>query len=287
VATAAPVQDGPPQVFGGGPAPQAPSPGEVYQGPGDVYQGPGEVYQGPGDVYQGPDGGYPGGHAQGGVAPGVAPVSPGAIPDEANMMMAAIFGLVAAVVTTGLWYALATSSGKMRISTVMLVGLVIGFATAWGAGRRGDVQVVGLSVGLFVASMVVGQFMINNHFYQQSFIDDLAYEEATEGIVEDGDYTREEARALIGFSEDEWDEMSDSQQQFWVAALESDYADEVEDGWDPEADDDYGEELEAMPSSLPIGEFVANMPSYFGIWGFICLAFGGAQAYKFPAGFDE
>ncbi|MEM8995745.1 MAG: hypothetical protein AAGF23_13245 [Acidobacteriota bacterium] len=128
--------------------------------------------------------------------------------------------------------------------------------------------------------------LINNHFYQRDLADELAYAEATAGIVEDGDYTREEARALIGFSEDERDGMSDSEQELWVAAVEADDADEVEDGWDREAAGGYEEDLEALPSSLPIGEFVANMPSYFGVWGFICLAFGGAQAYKFPAGFD-
>lgn len=302
--TAAIAQEpGPDQVYGGsgqnhGGAGQVyGGPGEVYGGPGEVYGGPGEVYggngqvyggpdPGPGDVYQGPGDVYQGPGGEASAAGQSVPVSAGAIPDEADMVKAALFGTVAAVASTGLWYALATSSGKMRISTVVLVGFLIGFGTSWGAGRRGEMRVVGLSVGLFLASMVFGQFLINNYFYKQFFLEEQAYGEATAGIVEDGDYTPEEARVLIGFSEDEWDEMSLSQQEFWIASIESEYYDETEDGWDPDDGAD-GEDYEPLPASIPLGEFLVNMPAYFGIWGFICLVFGGVQAYKFPAGFDD
>ena len=203
-----------------------------------------------------------------------------------NLPRAAVVGLLAAVVGMGLWYALAVSTGLRWGAVAMLIGLLVGIGTAWGAGRRGDLSVVVMSVAFYAFALIGGQYMIHNHFYQQ----DLARWAEAETVEDDGDYTPDETRLLLGIAEDEWQEMSQEQREFWRGALEAEYADEMlgyedEDLISPEGE---GEEAAAqMPASLPLGEFLGRLPAYIGVFGFIFLAVGGFEAFKFAAGSDS
>jgi hypothetical protein len=69
-------------------------------------------------------------------------------------------GLVAAVLATGLWYAVVVVSHYQLGIIAIVVGFLVGQGVVLGAGRRGSVILVAISVVLTLLALVISEYLI-------------------------------------------------------------------------------------------------------------------------------
>lgn len=76
-------------------------------------------------------------------------------------------GIVAAVLATGLWYAVVVVSHYQLGIVAIVVGFLVGQAVVFGSGRRGSVVLVGISVVLTLLALVISEYLIVANFVSQ------------------------------------------------------------------------------------------------------------------------
>jgi hypothetical protein len=77
-------------------------------------------------------------------------------------------GLVAAVLATGLWYAVVAVSHYQLGIIAIVVGFLVGQGVVLGAGRRGSIVLVGISVVLTLLALVISEYLIIAKFVGDS-----------------------------------------------------------------------------------------------------------------------
>jgi len=264
------VYQGPPPVSGAGEmglVSGAPS-GDVYQGDavpedndaaapqGDVYQG--DVYGG--DVYSG--------EAQP-SSPSGAPVTV-RLTEEAKEKgstgRAIIFGSVVGMFSALVWFWAVTLTGYQFGFLAIIIGWLVGVATTAGAGGGGS-QVAVLSLVIAAASMIGGDYMINDHFYRKFTTLEIQEEIAfSDGDISDADIALyletsiPELRAEISS-----EELEELRAFLAEEASDSGYTDEF-----------------AQPAHLPLSQ----LPLWMGWWEYLFIGLGAMQAFRVPVG-DE
>ena len=278
-----------------GPAPtdvyQGPAPGDVNQGPApaDDYQGPApaDVYQGPapGDLYEGPAPGAlyegpPSGGVYQGAIPGAAVAA--AVPEEADFSIRGLLaGFIGVIISAALYYWLFVGLDLRFTWFVLIMAFLVAATARLGAGRAGrDVGLV--AAGLFVLSVVLGQYLVAKKFHEQVFETSLMQRQAVAEIRIDGRYTDDEARRLLGYLTEEWEELSPDEKQWHREMLRAEYEEAKAEGYDPRELYDVSYEVagEAMEATLSLGAYFGDLMSYLGIWGIFFLALGCWEAYK-------
>jgi len=97
-------------------------------------------------------------------AQGDQPPRPAATNDILGGLLA---GIVAAVLATGLWYAVVVVSHYQLGIVAIVVGFLVGQAVVFGSGRRGSVVLVGSSVVLTLLALVISEYLIVANFFSQ------------------------------------------------------------------------------------------------------------------------
>lgn len=187
---------------------------------GDVYGG--DVYSEEtpsGDVYGGPA-------AQGGLHPETpgtyqgSVVGSGIIGSSADgggsmqraLLWAGGMGILCAI----FWFLVAKVTG-MELGIVAIgLGLGVGFAASRGAGRGGG-DVAALAVLVTLLSIVGGEYLVFRHVVMadlgldlEAWEEEMAeHQERVAGIERDGDYTNREIATLMGYTDDEFYDLTD------------------------------------------------------------------------------
>jgi hypothetical protein len=113
----------------------------------------------------------------GSFAPGAASQAPTRPASATDLLGGFLAGLVAAILATGIWYAVVTISQYQLGIVAIVVGFLIGQGVLLGAGRRGSPFLILISVALTLVALVVSEYLIVVHFVNEEL--------AAEGAVID------------------------------------------------------------------------------------------------------
>lgn len=257
---------------GGVADPSAAPQGNVYEG--DVYQGEepqGDVYQG--DVYQGES-------AQTGAMATATVEAVGGVPLR-GLIVAIFAGTVAATA----WYWLSVTTGWQFTMVSWLIGVGVGLAAVAGTGRNGmDAAVIAAAItGL---ALLMGEFQIAKYVDQRYEVISAELAVQAEAIEKDGDYTDEEVAILMGMRYQDFQALSNSEQQVvrmlaQLAGVEYDedyYGEEYGDA--SSFEDEYGGD----DASLTLGSFIGNFRHHLGFKGIIIWLAGVGAAFRLGLG---
>ena len=91
-----------------------------------------------------------------------APAGPAGI---GNLLGGFLGGAVAAVVASGVWYAVVTLSQYQIGIVAIAVGWLVGMGVVYGAGHRGSFALIPISVILTLIALVTSEYLIVAHFF--------------------------------------------------------------------------------------------------------------------------
>jgi hypothetical protein len=87
--------------------------------------------------------------------------------EESNLPAAALFGLLAAIVGTLVWYGVVVVTGYEAGIIAIGVGWIIAQAVMLGAGRKRGPALQGISLVITLLSMAASEYFIIRHFFLQ------------------------------------------------------------------------------------------------------------------------
>ena len=183
-------------------------------------------------------------------------------------------------IASGLYYWLAVGFDLRTKFFVLIMAFVVAITARLGAGRAGSD--VGLAAaGLFLVSVVLGNYLVEQKYYEDAYTSTQIQQQAAAEISIDGDYTDEEARRLLGFLPAEWDALEPDERQGYREEMHDEYQMAIYEGWDPKEFYTVDEEEAAtLEPGLAFGTYFDNLILYLGFSGLFFIGLGCWEAYK-------
>lgn len=91
-----------------------------------------------------------------------------------NMVMAAILGVLAAIIAGVAWFLLSVLTGYQIGYVAIGVGFIIGYAVIWGAGKKRGASLQMLSAAITVVTLLISQYVIVLYYLRKYLLEHKA-----------------------------------------------------------------------------------------------------------------